>query len=166
MMHSAWLQNRSGTRALDGKTPYEMTNKRKPHLADIQEFGVAAYVKDLKARKLDSRAQVGRFVGYYLESEGYRIYWLNKRSVSVKRNVVFNPDDILTTNDEVVIPGDVLAEGERDKVIQPPEANSELEKGKNTDPDTTPADAPPNSIPFPPANQTESHDSPDEPSTG
>ena len=34
---------------LEGKTPYEMINKRKPHLGGIQEFGAAAYVKDLKA---------------------------------------------------------------------------------------------------------------------
>jgi hypothetical protein len=104
-------------------------------------------------------------VGYDLESKGYRIYWPNKRSVTVERNVVFNPDDILTANDEVVIPGDVLAEGERDKVIQLPKANTN-KKGENTDPDATLIDAPSNSIPFPPSNQTESHDSPDELSTG
>src|ERR1700722_11827866 len=124
MMHSAWLENRSGTRALDGKTPYEMTNKKKPHLADIQEFGVAAYVKDLKAGKLDSRAQVGRFVGYDSESKGYRIYWPNKRSVTVEQNVVFNEDDVLTPDDITIIPGNTLAEGERDKVIQPPTNNN------------------------------------------
>ena len=49
MKHTTWLQNRTPARALDGKTPYEMKNKRKPHLGGIQEFGVAAYVKDLKA---------------------------------------------------------------------------------------------------------------------
>jgi hypothetical protein len=70
--------------ALDGKTLYKMTNKKKPHLANIQEFGVAAYVKDLKAGKLDSRAQVGRFVGYDSETKGYRIYWPNKRSVTIE----------------------------------------------------------------------------------
>jgi hypothetical protein len=49
----------NSTRALEGKTPYEMKNKKKPHLGGIQEFGAAAYVKDLKAAKLDARAQVG-----------------------------------------------------------------------------------------------------------
>jgi len=32
-------------RALNGKTPYEMVNGKKPYLGGIQEFGVAAYVK-------------------------------------------------------------------------------------------------------------------------
>ena len=36
------------------KTPYKMIHKRKPNLTGIQEFGAAAYVKDLKAGKLDA----------------------------------------------------------------------------------------------------------------
>ena len=73
------------------KTPYKAKNKKKPHLADIQEFGVSTYVKDLKARKLDSRAQLSHFVGYDLESKGCRIHWpgngqlqLNKMSFSIR----------------------------------------------------------------------------------
>ena len=59
MKHTTWLQNRTPARAIDGKTPYEMQHKKKPHLAGIQEFGVAAYVKDLKAGKLDAHTKVG-----------------------------------------------------------------------------------------------------------
>ena len=58
-------------RALNGKTPYEMGNKKKPHLASIQESGAAAYIKDLTTRKLDARAKKGCFVGYNSESKGY-----------------------------------------------------------------------------------------------
>lgn len=54
MMHSTWLQNRSVTCALDGKTPYEVRNGKRPNLAEIQEFSAAAYVKDHAAGKLDS----------------------------------------------------------------------------------------------------------------
>lgn len=74
MQHAMWLQNRTPTHALNGKMPYEMRHKEKPYLGRIQEFGAAAYVKDLKAGKLDLRAQVGHFVGYDSESKGYRIY--------------------------------------------------------------------------------------------
>ena len=59
MNHSTWLQNRSPAHATGGKTPYEMRHKHVPNLAGIQEFGVAAYVKDLKARKLDVHAKLG-----------------------------------------------------------------------------------------------------------
>jgi len=71
MKHSSWLQNRSGTRTLAGKTPYEARHGKKPNLAGIQEFSAAAYVKDLTAGKLDSRARIGCFVGYDSESKGY-----------------------------------------------------------------------------------------------
>jgi hypothetical protein len=125
MKHTTWLQNRTPARALDSKTPYEMQNKKKPYLGGIQEFGAATYVKDLKARKLDSRAQVGHFVGYDSESKGYRIYWPGKRLVTVEQNVVFNQTNIHTPDKHAIIPGDSLAEEERNKIIQPPSNNAE-----------------------------------------
>ena len=128
MLHSVWLQNRSATRALNGKTPYEMVKGVKPYLGGLQEFGVAAYVKNTKAGKLDARAAKGRFVGYDSESKGYRIYWPDKRSVSIERNVVFNPEDLLVDDEVVVVPGDVLAEGERDKVIQNDQSKANREE--------------------------------------
>ena len=117
MKQSTWLQNWLPAAALESKTPYEMKNKKKPHLAGIQEFGAAAYMKDLKAEKLDSCAKVGRFVGYDSESKGFRIYWPGKRSITVKHDIVFNENNVHT--DESV---SVLSEGEMEgeKVIQQP----------------------------------------------
>ena len=102
-----------------------MKHNQKPHLAGIQEFGVAAYVKDLKAGKLDARAQLGRFVGYDSESKGCRIYWSSKHTVSIERNIVFNENDILTVDKTAVISGDTMDEGEKDKVIQSAEKSVE-----------------------------------------
>ena len=73
MKHTTWLQNRTPARALDGKTLYKAMHKKKPYLGGIQEFGVAVYVKDIHAGKLNPRAQVGD-----AESKGYRIYWPRK----------------------------------------------------------------------------------------
>src|SRR3979490_1128411 len=73
MQHLAWLQNQTPACALNGMTPYQARHKKKTHLAGIQEFGGATYVKNLNAGKLDSRAEIGRFVGYDSESKGYRI---------------------------------------------------------------------------------------------
>ena len=164
MQHATWLQNRTPAQALDGKTPYKMIHKRVPNLAGIQEFGAAAYVKDLKAGKLDACAQVSRFVGYDSESKGFRIFWPGKKSVSVERNVVFNENDVQNNNGSVAIP-EVLSEGEKEieKVIQHPENHVEnLEKGapdqqielKDDDPKTS-------TVPFPqiPDQATETADS-------
>ena len=96
--------------------------KKVPNLAGIHEFGAAAYVKDLKAGKLDARAKVGHFIGYDSESKGYRIYWPGKRSVSVEQNVIFNENDVRNEDGVVSVPGP-LSEGENkaEKVIQYPE---------------------------------------------
>jgi Reverse transcriptase (RNA-dependent DNA polymerase) len=132
--HQAWLQDRTPARALNGKTPYEMGSNKKPHLAGIQEFGAAAYVKDLTAGKLDARARKGRFVGYDSESKGYRIYWPEKRSVTIERNVVFNQDDRTTHEDTAIIYGKVLSEGKKEKVIHNPQNNvKNIEKPENDD---------------------------------
>ena len=57
MKHSTWLQNRTPAQANDGKSPYQVKTQKKLNLAGIQEFGAAAYVKDLKAGKPDARAK-------------------------------------------------------------------------------------------------------------
>ena len=159
MKHSTWLQNRLPAAALESKTPYEMKNKKKPHLAGIQEFGSAAYVKDLKAGKLEARAQVGRFVGYDSESKGYRIYWPGKRSITVERNVVFNESDVRSGDESITISSGILSEGEMEssKIIQSTTKNvkeseqstendEESEKGPSEE--TEDSDEP-NQIPFP-----------------
>ena len=135
-----------------------MRHKKKPHLAGIQEFSAAVYVKDLKARKLDSHAKVGRFVSYNLELKGYRIYWPQKRSVTVECNVVFNEDDVHTNEDVHILAGDAVDEGERDKIIQPPTSSI------NT-PISVPATQPLPSVPMPNPNPPNSIPFPSEPST-
>ena len=114
-----WLQNWIPAKALDGKTLYYMLNKSKPYLGGIQEIGTAAYVKDLKAGKLDAHAQQGCFMGYDSESKGYIIYWPLKRSISVERNVVFNEKNLLERdNTSVTVRVQSEGENEKDKVIQ------------------------------------------------
>jgi len=172
MRHTTWLQNHTPAQALAGQTPYKAKNKRKPHLGGIHEFGVAAYVKDLKAGKLESRAQMGRFMGYDSESKGYRIYWPQKRSVTVERNVVFNENDVQTLENFTNIQSDLLAEGERDKVIQQPENN--IEKAEDPDSqsvshpetehkinETNRTPPPSNSVPFPSTNDKTAETTPE-----
>ena len=151
MKHSAWIQNRTPTHALDGKTPYEMRHGRKLNLAGIQEFGTAAYIKDLNAGKLDPRACVGRFVGYDSESKGYRIYWPQKKSISVERDVVFNSNDVTSEDDTVPILNDVLAEGEREKILQSltpaPLSAKSIDEKKEDNPPEAPEET--DKVPFP-----------------
>ena len=61
---------------------------------------------------------VGHFVGYNIESKGYWIYWPSKRTVSVERNIIFNENDVTTSENITFTSGDTSAEGEKDKIIQ------------------------------------------------
>ena len=136
-----------------------MQHKKKPHLASIQEFGVTAYVKDLKAGKLDAHTEVGWFIGYNLESKDYQIYWPQKWSITAKCNVVFKESNV-TANDNVHITvGDVVDEEERDEVLQPPTSNANATnapnsapapqpKAQNITPEPTVEPEPQNSVPF------------------
>ena len=158
--HSSWLQDRTPTKALKDMTPFEFVKKRKPNLAGLQEFGTAAYVKKLGAGKLEERAKIGRFVGYDSESKGYRIYWPEKRSVTVERNVVFNKNDSHVWNDPDVVPGSVFAEEENETTVQrntnrtTADKSEEEEESENRQEESPPDDSPPdnddrNSVPFP-----------------
>lgn len=57
MMHAVWLKNRSSTRALDGKTPYEMLYNKKPDLSGIPVWGCRVKVHSTDGSKLDMRAK-------------------------------------------------------------------------------------------------------------
>ena len=99
--HASWIKFRSPHSTLPGTTLYEFVHKQKPNLEHLHEFGATVYVKDLSAGKLDTQAKVGKFVGYDNESKGYRIYWPEKRSVTIEREVRFNLDEILIPDDRL-----------------------------------------------------------------
>jgi hypothetical protein len=112
-----------------------MGHKKKPNLRGIQEFGAAAYVKDLNAGKLDAQAKKGHFVGYDSKSKGYRIYWPEKRSITVERNVVFNQDNANASDKLAIINGVAQSEGKNKKIIQAPQNNDKsLEDPENKKP--------------------------------
>ena len=57
--------NRSSTKILQGKTPYEMWSRKKPKLSHLRIFGSIAHVKTLGALgNLEDRSKEMVFVGY------------------------------------------------------------------------------------------------------
>jgi hypothetical protein len=94
MSHAIYLRNRTWTRAIGNTTPYKLLNGRKPDLTGIQPWGCKVRVHDTDGSKLDSRSKVGHWVGFDPNTkDGHRIYWPEKRSISVERSVKFNFDD-------------------------------------------------------------------------
>ena len=94
----------------------------------------SSYVKDLKAGKLDVHAKLGRFVRYDSKSKGYRIYWPGKRSITVEHNVVFNQNNVHTSDESTITIDKAQSEGEKAKVIQAtPSNNKDVNKPENED---------------------------------
>jgi hypothetical protein len=88
--HAAYLKNRTWTRALDKTTPYEIMTGKKPNLSNLHPWGCQVRVHDDSGSKLDGRSKIGRWVGFDEESNGHRVYWAKKRTVTVERSVRFN----------------------------------------------------------------------------
>jgi hypothetical protein len=61
VVHAVYLKNRTSTRVLENKTPYEALHGKKPNLANLPEWGMKVWVHDDTGSKLD-----GTFVDWPL----------------------------------------------------------------------------------------------------
>jgi transposase InsO family protein len=106
--HAVYLKNRTWTRTIGDTTPFELLNGRKPNVGNLQPWGCKVRVHDTTSSKLDGRSSVGRWMGFDAETrDGHRIYWPERRKVSVERSVKFNFEP------EEVVVGVLPLEGER-----------------------------------------------------
>jgi hypothetical protein len=103
--YATWLKNRLPSRAIPDHKPYKLLHGRRPSLALAHEFGCPVYFHVTEGGKLEARAEEAVFVGVDGQSKGYRVYWPEKRRISVERNVSFVPQS-------VVVQADVPNEGE------------------------------------------------------
>jgi hypothetical protein len=71
----------------------------------------------LTAGKLNSGAKKSHFIEYDSESNGYRIYWPEKSSISIEKNIVFNQEDTNSSEDVAIIHGKTQSEEEKNKII-------------------------------------------------
>ena len=92
LMHVVWVENRSATRSLDRKTPYEMLYGKKPDLENLPTWGVKCWVLDRTRSKLDNCAKESHWIGFDAESAAHRIYLPDQHTVAIERNVTFQHD--------------------------------------------------------------------------
>ncbi|KAK8448866.1 hypothetical protein SEVIR_7G116650v4 [Setaria viridis] len=91
MLTAVHILNRSPTKALDGMTPYEAWNGRKPAVAHLRIFGYLTYVKELShVGELDDRSTLEVFIGYAEGVKAYRILDSETQRVCMARDVVFD----------------------------------------------------------------------------
>jgi hypothetical protein len=86
--------NQSGTRTLEGVTPLEAWNKKKPNISHLKVFGCDAFVHILKQffKKLESKSSKCTFIGYCQESKDYRQWDKTNKKMIISFIVIFHED--------------------------------------------------------------------------
>ena len=89
---ACYIRNRSPTKAVQGKTPYEALYGEKPAVGHLRVFGCTAYchIPTDERQKLDDKSRKCIFLGYSLNRKGYRLYDQSKCKVIHSRDVSFN----------------------------------------------------------------------------
>jgi hypothetical protein len=89
---TVFLLNRSHTRSVEGRTPYEAWHGVKPDVKFLRVFGCKAHAKVTKPdmKKLDERRKPMVMVGYQPGGKAYRLYNLAMKRILVSRDVVFD----------------------------------------------------------------------------
>jgi hypothetical protein len=86
-----YILNRSSTKALNGRTPYEAWHGRKPAVSHLRVFDCLAFGKELgHIGKLDDRSTPGVFIGYVEGSKAYRILDPGTQRVRTTHDVMFD----------------------------------------------------------------------------
>ena len=74
-------------------TPYQLFTGKKPNLKGMHTFGTSCYAYKQEKKKLDSRAELGSFVGYDHCSPAYLVYFSSNHCVRKVRCVEFMDTD-------------------------------------------------------------------------
>jgi histone deacetylase 1/2 len=89
---AVYLLNRSSSKSIAGKTPYELWTGSTPGVQHLRTFGCVAHVKVTTPhlKKLDDRSRRAIFVGYEPGSMAYRAYDPEAGRVVISRDIVFD----------------------------------------------------------------------------
>ena len=96
--------------------PYEIFFGKKPDLTGIHPWGCKVHVHDTSGNKLQGHSKIGAWMGYDEESNAHRIYWAEKRSITVEHSVNFNFEDEVTI---ALLEGEISADINPDSAVNP-----------------------------------------------
>jgi hypothetical protein len=98
---AGYIMNRTPSRRLQWKTPFEKVENKKPSLGHLKVYGCKAYALDKnipKLQKMKDRAHAGYLVGYDSRNI-YLIYIKSKQKVIRTRDVIFNEEEFMKGDD-------------------------------------------------------------------
>jgi len=103
LYHAVWLKNRTTTRALDGRTPFEALYSCPPNLSCLRSWGCHVWVHNPDRSKLDVRAREARWLGFDVDARAHRVFWPGPGNVTVECNIYFRTS-ALSEGEETHIP--------------------------------------------------------------
>ena len=116
-----YLKNRSPTKKLELKTPFEIFYGYKPEISHLRIFGCRAfaYIPKDDRRKLDAKSIECVFVGYYDYQKAYRLFHPSSHKLIASRDVVFHENrdisNMMNNADEEQMPDENV---KIDKIVQ------------------------------------------------
>ncbi|KAG6520427.1 hypothetical protein ZIOFF_017482 [Zingiber officinale] len=89
---AVYILNRSPTKAVPNKTPYEAWLQRKPQVNNFKVLGCIAYshIPFQQREKFDEKGEKLIFVGYSDQSKGYRLLDSRTNKLIISRDVIFD----------------------------------------------------------------------------
>jgi hypothetical protein len=89
---AVYVLNRCPMKSIDGMTPFEVWNGRKPVVHHLRTFGCIVYVRNMTPhlKKLEDRGRKMIFVGYESGTKAYRAYDPIVKRVHVTHDMVFD----------------------------------------------------------------------------
>ena len=105
-----YLKNRSPTKILDLKMPFEVFYGYKPQVGHLRIFGskTFAHIPKDERRKLDAKSIKCIFIGYCDDHKAYKMFVLSTHKLIASRDVIFheNTDDEISKYDDWYTPYD------------------------------------------------------------
>ena len=96
-----YVLNRSSTKGVKGKTPYEKWNKTKPSVSHLRIFGSMPFVKTTgRLSKLEERSKCMLFMGYEAGSKAYRCLDPVTFKIHISRDVIFDEKKTFRISEE------------------------------------------------------------------
>ena len=133
VLYAAYVRNRTHTKAVTGKTPYETWTNERPNVSHLCEFGVPVWILWQgvhQGYKMESHAQQNQFMGFNDSSKSVKYYKAETRKILISRNFQFLTltDEAPPNDDPIAIEVDlqlhILCEGK-------PENDMQINKSKD-----------------------------------
>lgn len=137
---AAYIRNRSTTKALKNKTPFECWSGKKPTVSHFKIFGCKAVALDkTQSNKFIAKGKDCIFVGYSLYSKAYRLYDPEAKRIFEARDVKFDETsfrrEVVEDDVFVVNPQQTTEEANDDQLVSQEEdvSHNEAEEELSAD---------------------------------